>query len=367
MHPDQAKTPRYERIILSLCLLSLTSVWADSTASRTPDGRPDFTGTYNAATLTPLERPKRFGENKFLSRAEAKQITAEESALMRKGNAQTTGVRSAPAVGGAPIIGFEDQRAAGESLGAGNVGGYNVFWFDRGNSAFAVDGKFRTSIITNPKNGRRPAMHPKAASVAQANSATFMRNDGTAWWLGEEGPGPYDDLENRPPEERCLLGFVGGPPTLPSLYNNFVKIVQTDRYVMIMNEMIHDARVVRMNDGHISQDIRKWLGDSIGWWDGDTLVIETTNFREETGLAGASSTLTVTERLSQLEDGHINYAFSIVDPRIWTSSWQGDYIWAHSDENVYEYACHEGNYALGGIMRGARLLEAEAAVNLSRQ
>ncbi|NKB99337.1 MAG: hypothetical protein GKR90_12705 [Pseudomonadales bacterium] len=366
MYSETAKT-RLCQALFIICVFSLTTVWADNPIPRTPDGKPDFTGTYNAATLTPLERPTRFGDNKFLSPEEAERITTAEQALMSKGNARTTGDRTAPAVGGAPIVGFEDQRAAGESLGAGNVGGYNVFWFDRGSSAFAVDGKFRTSIITNPKNGRRPPMHPEAAAAAQASFANFMRNDGTAWWLEEQGPGPYDDLESRPPEERCLLGFVGGPPTLPSLYNNFVKIVQTESYVMIMNEMIHDARVVRMNAKHISSDVRNWLGDSIGRWDGDTLVIETTNFRAQTGLSGASNTLKVTEHLSFIEDGHINYAFTVDDPSIWTSAWQGDYIWALSDENVYEYACHEGNYALGGIMRGARLLEAEAMANLSSQ
>ncbi|MCZ6658959.1 MAG: hypothetical protein O7C67_16845, partial [Gammaproteobacteria bacterium] len=135
---------------------------------------------------------------------------------------------------------------------------------------------------------------------------------------------------------------------------------QTPEYVMIMNEMIHDARIVRIDSAHVSEEIRKWLGDSIGWWEGDTLVIETTNFREQTGLLVASRNLTVTARLRALDGGHLQYSFTVDDPTVWTSPWSGDYVWVKSGERVYEYACHEGNYALGAVMKGARLLEGEA-------
>jgi hypothetical protein len=348
-----------------MLIVTSTSLFAQSLAiQRTADGRPDFTGTFNAATLTPLERPKRFAGKVFLSAEEVQRITEEEQRLMKKGNAPTVGAREAPAVGGAALVGFEDRRQEAERLGAGNVGGYNVFWFDRGETAFSINGKYRTSIITDPPDGRKPAMHPLAEAAFTQYSTNFMRNDGTAWWLAEDGPGPYDNLEQRPAAERCLLGFVEGPPTLPALYNNFIKIVQTADTVMIMNEMIHDARIVRMNSEHIGKEFRKWLGDSIGWWEDDTLVIETTHFRDETGLTGASRTLKVTERITALDNGHLQYAFTVDDPGIWTAPWSGDYVWARSDEHIYEYACHEGNYALGGIMRGARLLETEAAQKL---
>ena len=327
---------------------------------RMSDGKPDLSGTFDAATLTPLERPPKFGDRLFLTREEVKRIAEEEQALMDKGNAPTLGVRQAPAVGGAPLVGFEDRRQEAELFGAGNVGAYNVFWFDRGENAFSIDGKFRTSIITDPPNGRKPPMHPEAGTAFAKLFSNFLRNDGTAWWLDGEGPGPYDDLELRPAAERCLLGFVEGPPTLPSLYNNFVRVVQTPEYVMIMNEMIHDARIVRMDSEHVSKEIRKWLGDSIGWWEGDTLVIETTNFRDQTGLVGATRNLKVTERLVALDGDHLQYSFTVDDPTAWTSTWSGDYVWAKSDERVYEYACHEGNYALAAIMKGARLLEEEA-------
>ncbi len=344
--------------LLGLLILAATACSAQRPEiARMSDGKPDLSGTFDAATLTPLERPAQFGDRLFLTKEEVNRIAEEEQALMDKGNAPTLGAREAPAVGGAPLVGFEDRRQEAELFGAGNVGAYNVFWFARGDNAFSIDGKFRTSIITDPPNGRRPPMLPEVGEAYAKFFESFLRNDGTAWWLDEEGPGPYDDLELRPAAERCLIGFVEGPPTLPSLYNNFVRVVQTPEYVMIMNEMIHDARIVRIDSAHVSEEIRKWLGDSIGWWEGDTLVIETTNFRDQTGLLGASRNLKVTERLSALDGGNVQYSFTVDDPTVWTSTWSGDYVWAKSDQHVYEYACHEGNYALGAIMKGARLLE----------
>ena len=353
------------RTVISCCSLLAISA-CSTTRTESPDiasssdTRPNLSGIYDAATLTPLERPPQYGNRLYLTREEVERIAEEERALMDKGNAPTDANREAPAVGGSALVGFEDRRQEAELFGAGNVGAYNVFWFDRGENAFSINGKYRTSIITDPANGRRPPMHPDIGELNAKLFSNFLRNDGTAWWLDEDGPGPYDSHERRPITERCIVGFVEGPPMIPSLYNNFVRVVQTDEYVMIMNEMVHDARIVRMNAEHISQDIRRWLGDSIGWWEGETLVIETTNFRDQTGLRGGSRNLKVIERLSALDNGSLKYSFTINDPSVWTSTWSGDYVWASSDERVYEYACHEGNYALGAVLRGARLLEAEA-------
>jgi hypothetical protein len=134
--------------------------------------------------------------------------------------------------------------------------------------------------------------------------------------------------------------------------------VQTDDYVVILLEMVHDARVVRMNSKHPGPEVKKWLGDSIGWWEGDTLVVETTNFRRESGPGrGGSENAKVTERFTRMADGNVLYGFTVEDPTTWTASWTGEYVWRASDDRVFEYACHEGNYALGNIMRGARLLE----------
>ena len=200
--------------------------------------------------------------------------------------------------------------------------------------------------------------------AAAARAAFFRPNSGTAWWLENdlEAPGPYDDPELRPLAERCLVGFgsTGGPPMLPVLYNNLKRIVQTDDYVTILVEMNHDARIIRMNQAHNPPEIRSWLGDSVGHWEGDTLVVDTTNFTDTPALAGASRNLHVVERFTRLGPDALRYQFTVDDPSVWTASWGGEYLWPTTDDRVYEYACHEANYSLGGILRGARLLEAEA-------
>ncbi|MEM9407748.1 MAG: hypothetical protein AAGA81_17045, partial [Acidobacteriota bacterium] len=236
------------------------------------------------------------------------------------------------------------------------------FWIDPGTEAVMVDGKFRTSIIYEPENGRRPAMTPYGMKTMITNFASFTYvNDGTASWLDKEGPGPFDGPETLALAERCLLGFSGGPPMLPSLYNNYLRIVQTDDYVMIMAEMVHDARIVKIDGDYNEHSVDEWLGDSIGRWDGDTLVVETKNFRNETGLYGGSDELYVEERFSRAENGNLNYHFRVVDEKSWTAPWAGEYEWQDrtADSKVYEYACHEGNYAMTNVLKGARLLESE--------
>ena len=334
---------------------------AEDNIPRTASGHPDLSGTYDAATLTPLERPKEFGDKLYMTRQEAEKIAADQAALIARANKDSKPDRDAPKAGGAPVVGFEDNPEAGEAFGAGNVGGYNWFWVDPGEDAFTIDGKFRTSILTEPKNGRMPPMTPQAQAELMKMAASFRRpNDGTAFWLDQEGPGPYDNMEQRPTAERCLLGFTGTAPTLPSLYNNYKRIVQTDTHVMILLEMVHDARIVRMNSKHPGPEVQKWLGDSIGWWDGDTLVVETTNFTPKArGFRGGSENMKVVERFSRAKDGNVVYNFKVEDGTVWTAPWSGEYLWKASDERVFEYACHEGNYALGNIMRGARLLEEE--------
>ena len=144
------------------------------------------------------------------------------------------------------------------------------------------------------------------------------------------------------------------------MYNNFKRIVQTEDYVMILIEMVHDARIVRMNAKHPPQNDKRWLGDSIGWWEGDTLVVETTNFHPMAAMRGGSENMKVVERFSREEDGNLLYRFTVEDDTVWTAPFTGEYLWRPSEDRVYEYACHEGNYAMGGILRGARLLEQEA-------
>ena len=185
----------------------------------------------------------------------------------------------------------------------------------------------------------------------------------------ETAPGAYDDPERRPLGERCLLGFgsTSGPPALPNyFYNNLHKIVQTPGAIMILNEMVHDARIVRMNAQHLPTTIRKWMGDSVGRWDGDTLVVDTTNFTDQTRFRGASQNLRVVERFTRVGEGTLLYRFTIEDPTTWTSPWTGEYAWPATDELLYEYACHEANYALENVLRGARRREADAAAARAR-
>ena len=300
--------------------------------------------------MTPLVRPKEYGDNLYLTPEEAEKIAEEERAIQELRNAASDPDREAPPEGG-----------DGSPGAAGNVGGYNTFWIDRGSDAFLVDGKFRTSIIIDPKNGQMPPMTADAIAERRQRFGGRRPNDGTAYWIdkGDE-PGPYDDMEIRNNAERCLLGFTGNAPTFPSLYNNYKRIVQTDDYVMIEIEMVHDARIVRMNSEHPPADQTFWLGDSIGWWDGDTLVVETTNFKPGSTSRGGSENMKVTERFSRQDDGHVLYNFTVDDPTVWTAPWTGEYIWKATDNKVFEYACHEGNYSFQGIMRGARVLEQDA-------
>ena len=325
---------------------------------RTASGRPDLSGTYDTATLTPLERPVEFGDRLALTEEEAAAIADGEPVALAAafGIPAERNIESAPP-SAAPPVGGDGSTGA-----AGAVGGYNTFWMDRGSSAFRIDGQWRTSIITNPPNGRRPPLTAEA-QAARAALAGFLRpNTGTAWWLIENGPdapGPYDDPEIRPLAERCLLGFgsTSGPPMLPVLYNNLKRIVQTDDHVMILVEMVHDARVVRMNDEHAPPEIRSWLGDSVGHWEGDTLVVDTTNFNDTPALSGASRNLHVVERFTRMDADALLYQFTVDDPTVWSAPWSGEYIWPATGDRVYEYACHEANYSFRGILGGARILE----------
>jgi hypothetical protein len=315
---------------------------------------PDLSGTYDTATLTPLERPREFGDNLYLTREEAERIAARTASRLAAADKVDDPNREAPPSGG-----------DGSGGAAGNVGGYNAFWIDSGDKVIEVGGKFRTSIITDPPNGRMPPMLASARErmVRSFAGVADRGNTGEAWWVKVgDGRGPYDNMEQRPLAERCLLGFgsTGGPPMLPVLYNNVKRIVQSEDHVLIQVEMVHDARIVRLNSEHLPKHIRRWLGDSIGHWEGDTLVVETTNFHPRAGFRGASENLRVVERFNRNDDGSLHYAFTVEDPTTWERPWSGEYTWPRTDDKLFEYACHEANYALGNIMRGARLLEADA-------
>jgi hypothetical protein len=306
---------------------------------RTPSGRPDLSGTYDISTLTPMERPEELGETMALSAEEAAEIAENQRQRRARRNAPSDPNRGAPPEGG-------------------SVGGYNNVYIDNGDAAFQIDGQWRTSILIDPPDGRYP---PRVDGTVGRGART--PNPGTAFWLedGLDAPGPYDNMEQRPYGERCMVGFgsTGGPPMLPVLYNNHKRIVQTEDAIMVLTEMVHDARIIRMNAEHDPPEIKKWLGDSIGRWEGDTLVVETTNLVDRPGFRRGTGNMTVTERFRMESAGTLIYTFTVDDPTVWTAPFTGEYAWPRSDNKVFEYACHEANYALQGIMRGARLLEAE--------
>ncbi len=344
-------------ILLLGAILMPVGLIADDDIPRRADGHPDLSGTYDIATLTPIFRPERLGNRLTLTDEEAKQMADYWKTQLEKDRQPSDPNREAPPEGGAEFYVPEFAGAAGE------VGGYNAFFIDLGDSNFKIDGKWRTSIVTSPENGQMPPFSDIGKKRMAAQGPLFHKNTGEAWWMDLE-TGPYDDPELRPLGERCLLGFgsTSGPPMLPVMYNNLKKIVQTDDYLMILVEMNHDARIIRMNEEHVAPEVRKWMGDSVGHWEGDTLVVDTTNFREQSGFQLASKDLHVVERFSRIDKDTIKYQFTVDDPT-WTESWSGEYPWPASSDQVYEYACHEGNYALGGILRGARILEKEAVQN----
>ena len=250
-----------------------------------------------------------------------------------------------------------------EAAGAGNTGGYNSFWLSEGTRFITVDGQKRSSLIIDPPDGRVPPMNAGArarqARLRALTAAPDAAEDGAAG-----PPGAFDGPEARPLAERCLLGFLStaGPPSLPNyFYNNLKQIVQTPTSVLIFNEMVHDARVVRIGGQHLPPTVRRWMGDSVGRWEGDTLVIDTTNFTDKTQFQGSSDQLHVVERITRVDAKTLLYRFIIEDPQTWDRAWTGEYPWHGTDEHIYEYACHEGNYAMSNMLRGARAAERETA------
>ena len=345
-------------ILLVVVSLALTPVALaqGQDIPRTPSGRPDLSGTYDVSTLTPMQRPVELGTKMSLTDEEAAEVAEQERRRMAERNAPSDPNRGAPPQGG-----------DGSQGASGNVGGYNSFWIDRGTGAYRIDGEWRTSILVDPPNGRYPttteARQAALRAARDAGPARRAQNDGTAYWLegGLDAPGPYDNMEQRPYAERCILTFgsTSGPPMLPALYNNHKRIVQGEDTILILIEMVHDARIIRMNAEHDPPEIRKWLGDSIGWWEGDTLVVETTNFVDRPAFRQGSGNMTVTERFRLQDADSLIYSFTVEDPTVWIAPFTGEYAWPRSENKVFEYACHEANYALEGIMKGARLLEAD--------
>jgi hypothetical protein len=323
--------------------LSLVSCAAWSAGAyktpRTAFGQPDLQGLWTNATLTPVERPKSLGNKLVLSEPEALQMEK----LMQDFAAES-----------------DQPSDLSQDLPKGDVGGYNVFWFDPANKVATVQGKRRSSLIVAPEDGQVPAL---SASGQQRHAARTAR----------AAQGSFDGPEQRAVGERCILGFGtnSGPPMLPVMYNSNYQIVQTPTAVLIHVEMVHDARIVRLGGTHPPQSVRKWMGDSIGHWEADTLVVETTNFNPAQPIQigqlasyrsiPVSPKLKVIERFTRTEEQTIHYEFTVEDRDTFSTPWRGEIPFHFTDQRIYEYACHEGNYALPGILAGAREQEKTAA------
>jgi hypothetical protein len=285
----------------------ISTVSSKSTVPRAPDGHPDLQGVWSFATLTPFERPSAFAGKQTLTPEEAEEFAKQRIDSSNK-----------------------DRRDGG---GAADVErAYNEFWWDFGTKAST-----QPSLVVDPPDGKIPSL------TAEAQQRQSQRQN------------LFDNPEDRPISERCILGFNSGPPMVPSAYNNNVQIVQTGDHVVILNEMIHSARIVPLSGRpHPPRDMRYLTGDSVGRWEGDTLIVDTTNFSKNGGFRGASTNLHLIERISRVDQGTLRYEFTVDDPATWTKRWTVSIPMSSTNELIYEYACHEGNYALEGVLRGAR-------------
>jgi len=330
---------------------------------RTSDGKPDLQGNWTNETQTPLERMGAQGTT--LTDEQATAIEQRAQLVEETRDKPSDPNRAAPpkggGAGGFSVAGDRSFIEIISEAAGGAVGGYNGFWLDPGLNVIRIDGVARSSIIIDPPNGRLPAL-------TDAGKKRLAEIAARAKKFGE-----FDHPEMRPLADRCLLSFGSnaGPPMLPNyFYNNNYTIVQTKDHVMILTEMNHDVRVIPLNaKEHGPADLRPWFGDSIGHWEGDTLVVETTNINpmqlNQTSILwayrGASEKLKVTERFTRTGPDTIKYRFTMEDPESFTAPFTGELPFNRLDEMVYEYACHEGNHAMTNILSGERSKEREAA------
>jgi len=326
---------------------------------RTPDGKPDLQGNWTNETQTPLER---MGiPSATLTKDQAAAIEERARLVAEFRDRPSDPNRGAPVKGGdthyltAPGEPSFIERIA--EVAGGAVGGYNGFWLDPGDKVITIDGVPRSSILIDPPDGRIPPLTPEGKKRLSEYAALLKK-------FGE-----FDHPEMRPLAERCLLSFGSnaGPPMLPNyFYNNNYTIVQTKDHVMIMSEMVHDVRIIRLGvTEHLPKHVRPWFGHSIGRWEGDTLVVETTNIHPlqlaQTSILwpyrGASENLTVTERFTRTGPDTLLYRFTMEDPSTFTASFTGELPFSRIDEMIFEYACHEGNYAMSNVLAGERAKE----------
>jgi hypothetical protein len=316
-------------IAVASLMAAATTVAAETwTLPRTADGQPDLQGVWSFGTLTPLERPRSLGAKAFFTEEEAANYEKEENRRQNR-----------------DLISPKD---GGLNYPPGGVIPYNEVWYERGTKV--VKSK-RTSLIVDPPDGRLPAFTPEGQRRAELR-AEEQRN-------AQLGHPHADSWEDRPLQERCIMGLNAGPPMTPGPYNNNFQLFQTPQYVVILTEMVHDARIIPM-DGRPHANIRQWKGDPRGHWEGNTLVVDTTNFRRETSLPGSGASTHLIERITRTDTDTLLYEFTVDDPTTWTKPWTAAIPMSKSEDPIYEFACHEGNYGLAGVLAGARADEKAA-------
>lgn len=345
-------------LALSIGLAVASGAAAEWRATRNAWGHPSLEGAWTNATLTPQARPAEFGDRLVMTATEVARIEAASEAQIAAGN-RATDPDAPPATDG-------------------TVGGYNRGFLDPGTKVMRVAGEPRTSLITTP-DGQVPPPRPGAPVGADQMRALTLA---TPYRLDEFGSVAgldstegakerYDDPEALSLGERCLTAFGrnGPPPMFPNgFYNNNYQIAQGPDSILIIVEMVHDQRHIRLGARkHLPDHMRPWFGDSIGWWEGETLVVETTNLPEAQALFGSWKQLKVTERFTRSAPDRLHYAFKVEDPEIWAEPWGGEYEFAALQGRLYEYACHEGNYSLPGILGGTRQSDRQAAADAASQ
>ena len=304
--------------------LPVAAMAQDQEAPRTAWGAPDIQGVWDFRTITPLQRPEDLGDKAFLTEEEAAE--RENAAVERD-------------------IELWEADARRTEAG-GSVGGYNNFWMDRGTR---VIGTRRTSLIVDPPNGRLPEMTEDGRARQAAGRGSF----------GTEIQASYTDFSNA---DRCLMGFNAGPPITPGGYNQNVQIFQTPDEVVLLTEMVHTVRVVPLDERPgLDESLAQWSGVSRGYWDGDTLVVETANFDVDRNWRGASANMRLEERFTRLDDGTLEYEYTVNDPETWVAPWTVNLPMVRNDLPLFEYACHEGNYSMETMLTGARTEDAAAA------
>ncbi len=314
--------------LLALACLALSAPAMGQSAPRTAYGDPDIQGLFTFRTLTPLQRPViDAGASSLLAGRET--LTAEQAAVYEASRRRELNRDAQDLTVRAPGVRYQ-------SLAEGGVGGYNEFWYERG---IELTRDKRTSLIVDPPDGRIPY---REAFQAEARVRTTNIRNGFA-----------DSYTDRSLSDRCLLGFNAGPPMVSSAYNNNVLILQTPDHVVIVNEMVHNARIIPL-DGRPHVPLAQYSGDSRGRWDGDTLVVDTTHFLRETSLGGSSRDTTLVERFRRVDPDTVMYEFTVDDPNGFTRPWTARMPLRRTDGPLFEYACHEGNIGLAGILAGAR-------------